>query len=177
MWVIKRRNGENSCSSATNSREPKKAHSERFPLLRMDPDTMIDTRAARPQPPPGFRMGATGTNTSIPATTCYCGEHVQGSDIDHAMTFPKLSGSRSCRHDDWKDALSRVTARAGYSNRVEPGYNEVGTAAPGRAGSRHRGQASSSPWSWPPGCICHTPTSCHRRNRCSYHTRVCSGKT
>ena len=40
------------------------------------------------------------------------------------------------RHDDWKDALSRVTARAGYSNRVEPGYNEVGTAAPGRAGSR-----------------------------------------
>ena len=37
---------------------------------------------------------------------------------------------------DRKDALSRVTARAGYSNRVEPGYNDVGTAAPGRAGSR-----------------------------------------
>ena len=83
-----------------------------------------------------FRLGATGTNPSIPATTCYCGQHVQGSDIDHAMTCPKLSGSRSRRHDDWKDALSRVTARAGYSNRVEPGYNEVGTAAPGRAGSR-----------------------------------------
>ena len=31
---------------------------------------------------------------------------------------------------------SAVTARAGYSNRVEPGYNEVGTAAPGGAGSR-----------------------------------------
>ena len=29
-----------------------------------------------------------------------------------------------------------MTERAGYSNRVEPGYNEVGTAAPGRAGSR-----------------------------------------
>ena len=75
-----------------------------------------------------FRLGATGTNPSIPATTCYCGQHVQGSDIDHAMTCPKLSGSHSRRHDDWKDALSRVTARSGYSNRVEPGYNEVGTA-------------------------------------------------
>ena len=52
------------------------------------------------------------------------------------MTCPKLSGSRSRRHDDWKDALSRVTAGARYSNRVEPGYNEVGTAAPGRACSR-----------------------------------------
>ena len=29
-----------------------------------------------------FRLGATGTNPSIPATTCYCGLHVQGSDID-----------------------------------------------------------------------------------------------
>ena len=34
-----------------------------------------------------------------------------------------------------KDALSRVTARAGYSNGVEAGY-EVGAAAPSRAGSR-----------------------------------------
>ena len=33
-----------------------------------------------------FRLGATGTNPSIPATTCYCGQHVQGSAIDHAMT-------------------------------------------------------------------------------------------
>ena len=82
-----------------------------------------------------FRLGATGTNPSIPATTCYYGQRMQGSDIDHAMTCQKLSGSRSRRHDVWKDALSRVTARAGYSNRVEPGY-EVGTAAPGRAGSR-----------------------------------------
>ena len=65
-------------------------------------------------------------------TACYGGQHVQVSDIDHAMTCPKLSGNRSRRHDDWKDALSRVTAHAAYSNRVEPGY-EVGTAAPGRA--------------------------------------------
>ena len=41
-----------------------------------------------------FRLGATGTNPSIPATTCYCSPHVQGSDNDHAMTCPKLSGSR-----------------------------------------------------------------------------------
>ena len=61
---------------------------------------------------------------------------MQGSDIDHAMTCPKLSGSRSRRHDDWKDALSRVTAGARYSNRVEPGYNEVGAATLGRAGAR-----------------------------------------
>ena len=52
------------------------------------------------------------------------------------MTCQKLSGSRSRTHYDWKDTLSRETARAGYSNRVEPGYNEAGTAAPGRAGSR-----------------------------------------
>ena len=32
--------------------------------------------------------------------------------------------------------LGRVTARARYSNCIEPGYNEVGTAAPGTAGSR-----------------------------------------
>ena len=56
----------------------------------------------------------------------------------------KLSGSRSRRHDDWKDALSRVTARAGYSNRVEPVYNEVGTA-PGRAGSRAEIEARLPP--------------------------------
>ena len=31
--------------------------------------------------------------------------------------------------NDWKEAFSRVTACAGYSNRVEPTYNEVGTAA------------------------------------------------
>ena len=29
-----------------------------------------------------------------------------------------------------------MTARTGYSNRVQPCYNEVDTAAPGRAGSR-----------------------------------------
>ena len=52
------------------------------------------------------------------------------------MTCKKHSGSRSRRHDDWKDALSRVTARAGCSIRVEPGYTEVGMASPGRAGSR-----------------------------------------
>ena len=75
------------------------------------------------------------TNPSIPATACYCGQHMQVSNIDHAMTCRKLSGNRSRRHDDWKDALSRVTAHAAYSNRVEPGY-EVGMAAPGRAGLR-----------------------------------------
>ena len=61
---------------------------------------------------------------------------MQGSNIDYAMTCQKLGGSRSRRHEDWKDALSRVTACAGCSNRAKPGYNEVGMAAPGRAGSR-----------------------------------------
>ena len=124
-----------------------------------------------------FRLGATGTNPSIPATTCYCGQHVQGSDIDHAMTCPKLSGSHSRRHDDWKYALSRVTARAGYSNR-KPGYNEVGTAAPGRASSRAEIEARLPPPHGPALLdVSVTPTSCHLRNRCSYHTRVCSGET
>ena len=59
---------------------------------------------------------------------------MQGSNIDHAVTCQKLSGSRSRRHDNWKDALSCVTARAGCSNRVVPGYNEISTAAL-RAGS------------------------------------------
>ena len=81
-------------------------------------------------------LEATSTNPSIPVTSCYCGQHVQGSEIDHAMTCRKLSVSRSRRHNDWKDALSCVSARAGCSNRVEPGCNDVGTTAPGRAGSR-----------------------------------------
>ena len=70
------------------------------------------------------------------ATTCFCGSHVQGSNIDHSMSCNRLSGSRSRRHDFWKEALSRVTVRASCSNRVEPGYNEVGVAAPGLAGAR-----------------------------------------
>ena len=52
------------------------------------------------------------------------------------MTCKKFFDSRSRRHDDCKDAPSRVTTRAECSNRVEPGYHEVGTSAPSRAGSR-----------------------------------------
>ena len=61
------------------------------------------------------------------------------------MTCQKLSDSHRLRKYDWKDALSHATARAGYSNRVEFGYNEVGTAAPGRAGSREDIEARLSP--------------------------------
>ena len=52
------------------------------------------------------------------------------------MSCNRLSGRRSRHHDDWKEVLSKITARAGCSNRVEPGYNEVGVAARGQAGAR-----------------------------------------
>jgi hypothetical protein len=83
-----------------------------------------------------FRLGATGTNPHIPALTCYCGMHIQGSDVDHAMCCNKLSGARSRRHDLWKAALSRLTSRAGVSTRMEPHYADFGQAAAGRQGAR-----------------------------------------
>jgi hypothetical protein len=83
-----------------------------------------------------FRLGATGTNPHVPATTCFCGRHIQGSDIDHAMSCNRLSGSRSRRHDHWKEALTRISARAGCNARTEPSYTSVGVAAVGRQGAR-----------------------------------------
>ena len=64
------------------------------------------------------------------------GHHVQGSDVDHAMSCNRLSGARSRRHDQWKEALCRVTSRAGCDCYSEPSYNTVGTAAAGRQGAR-----------------------------------------
>jgi hypothetical protein len=82
-----------------------------------------------------FRLGATGTNPHVPATTCCCGRHVQGSGIDHAMSCNRLSGSRLHRHDHWKEALS-ISARAGCNAHTEPSYTSVGAAAAGRQGAR-----------------------------------------
>jgi hypothetical protein len=45
-----------------------------------------------------FRLGATGTNPHVPATTCFCGHQIHGSDIDHAMSCKCFSSSNSCRH-------------------------------------------------------------------------------
>jgi hypothetical protein len=81
-----------------------------------------------------FRLGATGTNPHVPATTCCCGCHIQGRD--HAMSCNRLSGSRSRRHDHWKEALSRISARAGCSARTEPSYASLDVAAIGRPGAR-----------------------------------------
>ena len=44
-----------------------------------------------------FRLGATGTHPNIHATTCFCGSHMQGSDIDHYMS---CSSCRRGRHHD-----------------------------------------------------------------------------
>jgi hypothetical protein len=52
------------------------------------------------------------------------------------MCCNRLSGARTRRHDLWKAALSRLTSRAGVSNRMEPRYADVGLAAPGRQGAR-----------------------------------------
>jgi hypothetical protein len=82
------------------------------------------------------RLGATGINPHVPATTCSCGRHIQGSDIDHTMSCGRLSGSRSSRHDHWKEAVSRISAHAGESARTEPSYASAGVAAIGRQGAR-----------------------------------------
>jgi hypothetical protein len=46
-----------------------------------------------------FRVGASGTSPHVPATIYFCGAHIQGSDIDHAMSCSRLRGSRSRRND------------------------------------------------------------------------------
>ena len=80
-----------------------------------------------------FRLGATGTNPNIPATTCVCGGHVRGSDKDHTISCNRLNGS--CRHDYWKDALSAVATallaqiQGGGSSRPRPSISA-------RAGAR-----------------------------------------
>jgi hypothetical protein len=76
-----------------------------------------------------FCLGATGTIPRVPATTCFCGRHIQGSDIARAMSCNRLSGSRSRRHDHWKEALSRISAHAGCNARTEPSHTSVGVAA------------------------------------------------
>jgi hypothetical protein len=43
--------------------------------------------------------------------------------------------SRPRRHDHWKVALSRISARAGCIARMEPRYDSVGVAAVGRQGA------------------------------------------
>jgi hypothetical protein len=52
------------------------------------------------------------------------------------MSCNRLSGSRSLRHDRWKEALSHISARAGCSARTEPNYASVGVAAVGRQEAR-----------------------------------------
>jgi hypothetical protein len=69
-----------------------------------------------------------GTDAHVPATTRFCGCYIKGNDIDHAMSCNRLSGSRSRRHDHWKEALSRISARSSYT---EPSYASAGVAAPG----------------------------------------------
>ena len=42
-----------------------------------------------------------------------------GSDIDHAMSCNRLSGSRCRCHNCWKEVLSRVTAKSLLSCRLQ----------------------------------------------------------
>jgi hypothetical protein len=58
-----------------------------------------------------FCLVATGTNPHVPPTTCFCGRHIQGSDIGHAMSCNRLSGSRLRRHGHWKEDLSGIRPR------------------------------------------------------------------
>jgi hypothetical protein len=47
-----------------------------------------------------------------------------------------LSRRRSCRHDHWKEALSRIFARAGCTSRAEPSHTSVRVAADRGQGAR-----------------------------------------
>ena len=44
-------------------------------------------------------------NPRIPALNCHCGQHIQGSDVDHAMCCCKLSGAHGKRREYLKTAL------------------------------------------------------------------------
>jgi hypothetical protein len=72
----------------------------------------------------------------VPAATCSCGRHTQGSEINHANSFNRLSGSRSGWHNHWKEALGRISARGDLNARIEPTYTSIGVAAAGRQGAR-----------------------------------------
>jgi hypothetical protein len=52
----------------------------------------------------------------------------------HELQSPERS--RSCWRDHWKEALSRISARAGCTVRTEPSYTSVGVAAVGCQGAR-----------------------------------------
>jgi hypothetical protein len=58
--------------------------------------------------------------SGVPAITCFCRQQIWGSDTEHAMSCNRLSRSRSRWHNDWKEPLSRTSARAGCNGRQEP---------------------------------------------------------
>ena len=123
---------------------------------------VFQTRCNRTKAPQFF-LGATGTNLSIPATSCCCGQHLQGSDIHHAMTARRLVAAAGHRVQQPSRAWLQ---RGGHGRPVQS-----------RLEGRHPSQASSITWSNPPELVPHTPMSCHLRNRCSCHARVCNGET
>jgi hypothetical protein len=82
------------------------------------------------------RLGASGTNPHVPATTCFCGHDIQGSDMDRAMSCYRLSGSGSRWHVHWKDALSCISTPAGRNLRTVPSYTFLSVGAVGRQGAR-----------------------------------------
>jgi hypothetical protein len=46
---------------------------------------------------------------TCPCHHLFCGSHIQGSDVDHAMSSNRLRGSRLRQHDHWKKSLSRIS--------------------------------------------------------------------
>jgi hypothetical protein len=59
----------------------------------------------------------------------------KGYGIHHAMSRNRLSRSRSRMHNDWNDALSRISTHVVYNARTEPRYISVGVAAVGCQGA------------------------------------------
>ena len=66
------------------------------------------------------RLGLTHMPANAVGVTCWCGQHMEADNPDHAMTCRSLSGAVTLRHDILKEIWRRIANRAGIATSVEP---------------------------------------------------------
>ena len=101
-----------------------------------------------------FRLGAAGTTPSIPATSQYCGQHVQE---DLWQSQPQARRLEGCTQPGDRPSRVQQSSRSGSRVDIEaklPLPNDQTLLK-----------------------VPHTPTSYHLCNRCSHHAMVCNGET
>jgi hypothetical protein len=90
-----------------------------------------------------LRLGATGTNPNVPATTCLCRRHIKGSDIKHTMICNRLSGGHLHKQGHWQEPLVSILACAGCNSRKNPSITSVSISVLDYQGAREGGEHSA----------------------------------